>query len=35
MDDNKLILDGIEISDDEEVTEDTLESLSNNRGEDE
>jgi hypothetical protein len=35
MEDNKLILDGIEISDDEEVTEDTLESLSNNRGEDE
>lgn len=35
MDDKKLILDGIEISDDEEVTEDTLESLSNNRGEDE
>lgn len=35
MDDTKLVLDGIEISDDEEVTEDTLESLSNNRGEDE
>lgn len=33
MDDNKLILDGIEINDGEEVTEDTLESLSNNRGE--
>lgn len=35
MEDKKLILDGIEISNDEEVTEDTLESLSNNRGEDE
>lgn len=35
MDDKKLILNGVEISDDEEVTEDTLESLSNNRGEDE
>lgn len=35
MEDKKLILDGIEIGNDEEVTEDTLESLSNNRGEDE
>ena len=35
MEDKKQILDGIEISDDEEVTENTLESLSNNRGEDE
>lgn len=35
MEDKKLILDGIEINDGEEVTEDTLESLSNNRGEDE
>ena len=34
MEEKKQILEGIVLSDGEEVTEDTIEELSNNRGED-
>lgn len=35
MEDKKVLLEGIEIKDDEEITQDTLDALSDNRGEDE
>lgn len=34
MEDNKELLTELVLADDEEVTEDTIEALSNNRGED-